>query len=221
MRILIQIFLMLLPWPTRRAALKAIFKFDIHPTASIGFSIVMPGALQMGEKSRIGSLTFIKGISSLEIGAFGKLGNLNWVTGNPAGSKVHFVPDVNRVPALKIGAHASITHRHLIDCTDTVTIGDFSTFAGWGSQILTHAIDLVECRQAAAPVSIGPYCFIGTRSVFLKGSSVGSHCVVAAGSVVTKPLNEPGMLYGGVPAEAIKALPTDWKYFSRTSGQVD
>jgi acetyltransferase-like isoleucine patch superfamily enzyme len=221
MRFLIQILLLFLPWPVRRRALNAAFNYQIDPSAHIGWSLILPRRLRMGTGSRIGSLTLVKGLSELAIETFGDLGHLNWVSGFPEGRSDHFAEDTGRYPALRIGAHAAITHRHLIDCTDTVTIGAFTTFAGWGSQILTHAIDLKSNRQSASPVSIGDYCFVGTRSVFLKGAIVPDHCVVAAGTIVAGPLEQTWSIYGGSPARHVKDLDKSYAYFSRPTGFVN
>ena len=80
------------------------------------------------------------------------LGNLNWVTGLPTGGGRYFLHQPERRPELRMGRHASVTNRHLIDCTGTVTIGAFATLAGFQSQILTHSIDLAAGRQASEPV---------------------------------------------------------------------
>ncbi len=113
----------------------------------------------MDAHSHIGHLTVCKGLDLLRLGPYASIGRANWITGLPAGSPKHFVDQDDRRPRLLIGEHAAITNRHLIDCTDTVSIGDFSTFAGFRSQILTHSIDIEACCQTSAPVSIGRYCF--------------------------------------------------------------
>jgi len=218
---LLQIGLFLAPWPIRRALLSKLFGFQIARTARIGLSIVIPGKLIMGEGARIGSLTFIKGIALLDLGERASIGNLNWITGFPANTlSAHFADQPDRYPSLVIGEHSAITHRHLIDCTDRVELGTHVTFAGWGSQILTHAIDLDVCRQRAAPVYIGSYSFVGTRCVFLKGASVPKASIVAAGSIVVGPLEESYCIYGGAPARKVRNAPRDYKYFDRETGFV-
>lgn len=49
---------------------------------------------------------------------------------------------------------------------------------------------------------IGKNCVIGIRSIILPGVTVGDHCVVAAGAVVTK--NAPNSIIAGNPAVVIK-----------------
>ena len=57
----------------------------------------------------------------------------------------------------------------------------------------------------SAPISIGDYVFIGTRCIILKGVTIGSKSIIAAGSVVTKSVPE-NCLAGGNPCRAIRKL---------------
>ncbi len=50
---------------------------------------------------------------------------------------------------------------------------------------------------------IGKNCVIGIRSIILPGVTVGDHCVVAAGAVVTKNA-PPNSIIAGNPAVVIK-----------------
>lgn len=50
---------------------------------------------------------------------------------------------------------------------------------------------------------IGKNCVIGVRSIILPGISVGDHCVVAAGAVVTRNA-PPHTVVAGNPAKVIK-----------------
>lgn len=218
--ILLRALIVCLPWCLRRILLENIYGYRIHRTAKIGFSWVFPDKLEMEEHSRIGHLTVCKGLSRLKLGASACLGNLNWITGFPRHLRTFFADNVSRAPELSLGAHAAITHRHLIDCTDRVAIGDFTTVAGFHTQILTHSVNLQANKQTAAPVSISSYCFVGTRCTILPGSLLPDHCVLAAGSVLEREQIDSYSLYGGVPARAIKSLPEDWQYFSRSVGFV-
>jgi acetyltransferase-like isoleucine patch superfamily enzyme len=216
----VQCLLMFLPWRLRRNALRLFFGYVIDPSARIGLSLISVRTLRMGPKARIGHLTRVKGLEELSIGEGASLGNLNWVTAFPVGHPVHFVADVGRIPSLVIERHAAITHRHLIDCTDRVVVGEYSTVAGWRSQILTHAIDIRLSRQSAASVSIGRYCFVGTGVIILKGAYLPDCSILSAGSVLASAMSENFVLYSGVPAVAIKSLDRDSGYFQRMQGFV-
>jgi hypothetical protein len=220
MSLLIQLLGLVLPWPIRRLLLQRLLRWEIADGARIGRSVLLVGHVCLGLGSRIGHLTFAKGLSLLEVGCKGRIGNLNWITGASKGSKFfHDQPD--RFPSLLLGDHASVTHRHLIDCTDSVKIGDFTTFGGWGSQILTHSIDVRLNRQRAAPVYIGCYCFVGTRVVLLKGAALPSYSVLSAGSVLARHETATHHLYSGNPASPVRALSEDLPYFQREVGYVD
>lgn len=222
MRKILMLIGFLLPWPWRRRWLCAVFGYEIHPGARIGWSWVQPGHLIMQAGARIGSGTVCKGLALVELEEGAHLGNLNWVTGLPPGSDRYFRHQPERRPELRLGRHASVTNRHLLDCTGTVTIGAFSTFAGFQSQILTHSIDLAASRQDSRPVRIGERCFVGTNCVLLGGSVLPDRSVLGAKSLLNKAFDEPGTLYGGVPARALRTLPTDeMKYFQRAEGWVD
>ena len=55
----------------------------------------------------------------------------------------------------------------------------------------------------SSPVSIGDDCFIGARTIILKGVSVGARTIVGAGSVVTK--NVPAdVVVAGNPAKNVR-----------------
>ena len=52
-------------------------------------------------------------------------------------------------------------------------------------------------------ISIGDNCFIGNRTILLYGVTIPDNTIVAAGSVVTKSINEAGCIVGGNPAKII------------------
>lgn len=220
MKKFISVVLFVVPWSIRRPILNLLFGYKIHPTARIGFSVICPARLEMGPRSCIGNLNMCKGLELLRLGETSLIGNLNWITGFPANDDRFFSADLGRRPELIIGDHAAITSRHLIDCTNRVTIGEYATVAGTRSQFLTHSINLHESRQSSRPIIIGKYCFIGTASVLLGGSALPDYCVLGACSLLNKSYTETHFLYAGNPARAIKALPQDMAYFQRISGFV-
>lgn len=57
----------------------------------------------------------------------------------------------------------------------------------------------------ALPITIGDGCWIGAHSLILGGVRIGSGCVVAAGSVVTRDVPD-NMLVAGVPARIKRKL---------------
>ena len=211
-----------LPWRLRRLALQAMCGFAIHKTAHISrLALVLSARLEMGPGSYIGPFTVCKGLELLRLEEYGFIGPFNWITAFPLGTRSrHFELDPGRKPQLIVERHAAITNRHIIDCTDEVTIGAFSTFAGFRSQILTHSIDLKESRQRSKSVHIGHHCFVGTGCVLLSGSALPDCSVLGAHSLLASRLETPGFVYAGNPAKPIKLVEPDAKYFFRDTGYV-
>jgi acetyltransferase-like isoleucine patch superfamily enzyme len=220
MRSILMFLSFLLPWSLRRSFLEKLLGYSLHPTSHIGFAWILPRHLIMDEHSRIGHLTLCKNIDLLHLGAHAIIGQLNWITGFPSGASRHFAHQTDRRPELIVETHASITSRHLIDCTARVRIGAFATVGGFRSQLLSHSIDLATSRQSAAPIEIGEYSFIGTNVVVLGGSVLPHHSVLGAQSLLNKKWSQPYQLYGGVPAKPLKEFSPEMEYFRRTKGFV-
>lgn len=217
---LLQVALFALPWSLRRRALSRLLGYEIHPTARIGLSLVLADRVHLGAHSVIGHLNLARGLHEIVLGEHASIGHINWIAGAPKADQRYYAAQPERAPSLIVGRHAAVTHRHLIDCTDRVHIGDFATLAGWRSQILTHAIDMALGVQTAGPVSIGEYCFVGTGVIVLKGASLPPRCVLAAGAVLVDAPSQTDAVYGGVPARIISSLDGTGKYFTRTTGHV-
>jgi serine acetyltransferase len=220
MKKLLMFFSLLLPWEMRRGLLERHFGYSIHPDSRIGFAWIFPRRLILEEGARIGHLTLCKNIDLLHLGAHAIVGQLNWITGFPSGPSRHFAHQIDRRPELIIETHAGISSRHLIDCTARVRIGAFATIGGFRSQLITHSIDLAAGRQSSEPIDIGEYCFTGTNSVILGGSTLPHHSVLGAQSLLNKKWEEPYRLYAGVPAKPIKELSPELGYFRRPEGFV-
>lgn len=220
-RFVFQIFISFLPWPIRRVVLCQVFGYKILPSARISpFSWVYPEQLTMREGARIGPLTVAIHLDSIEMGSFATIGRGNWITGHPKKSVAHFVHCVDRNSCLKMGDHSAITKSHIIDCTDSVLIGAFTTVAGYGSQFITHGIDYQTNRQDCRPISIGSYCLLGTRIVAVGGAVLPDYTVLGAGAVLTGKNVGSWHVYAGVPAKPVKEISKDAAYFSRSNGFV-
>lgn len=217
---IIQIAIMALPWSLRRRLLVGLFGFHIHPTARIGRSLLLTDRLEMGEGSVIKTLTMIKGMTEVNVGPQGRIGNLNWITGMPANDPVFFRNEPDRVSALIVGEAASITNRHFFDCSNRITVGRFATIGGFRSQFLTHSIDLSTNRQSSRPIEIGEYCFLGTGVIMLKGAAIGPRCVLGAGSMLRQAFQDEYKLISGNPAKPVRDLDPSAAYFTRTGGRV-
>lgn len=221
--ILCKFFLAIIPvWAIKRFLLVVLFKYDIDPSARIGYSYIFPSRLYMGPESIIGHASVCKGLSALWMGRRATIGRLNWITGFPKGSaNSHYSKQPKRDPQLVMGEHSAITNRHLIDCTDKVVLGPFSILAGFCSQILTHSVNIQAAQQCSQPVIIGRNVFVGTGTIILPGVKIPSFSVIAAGSVLSKPIFIKYSLYGGVPARFIKLINPASNYFTRSIGFIE
>lgn len=221
MKFFICFLLIFLPFRAKRFLYKKLLGYEIHYHAKIGMSLVFPGKLTMDKNSKIGHFSVIKGVAEVALGESASIGNLNWISGFPLNTdSLHFSDQLDRRPKLKLGMHSAITNRHLIDCTDSVIIGCFSTFAGFRSQILTHSVSISEARQRSGPVTIGDYTFVGTGCIFLPNASLPSFSVLAAGSVLNKAYHDQYWLYAGSPARPIKQIEPSNSYFTRKTGFI-
>jgi acetyltransferase-like isoleucine patch superfamily enzyme len=216
-----RLLIVLLPWKLRRLALNSWLKYNIDKTAYIGFAWIFPRYLSMAPGARIDHFSVALHLDEIVLGENTRIGRSNWITGFPAGTASrHFQHQTNRTSSLKIGRESAITKKHHLDCTNSLEIGDFTTVAGYNSQLLTHSISLEDNRQDSKPIHIGNYCFIGTNVVILGGSSLPDYSVLGAKSLLNARFNTSHFLYAGVPAKAIKPLPRDLNYFNRKQGFV-
>lgn len=87
---------------------------------------------------------------------------------------------------LTVGEHVNWGIGCYAAAMDSVTIGDYCRF-GPNCVIVDHDHDYrgnMETDYVKAPISIGEHTWVCANCVITKGSRIGSHCVIAAGSVV-------------------------------------
>jgi acetyltransferase-like isoleucine patch superfamily enzyme len=218
---LLKIVSFFFPWFLRRRILNKCFGYKIHPNARIGFAWVFPKELILAADSRIDHFTVAIHLNKIELGPKATISRGNWITGFPREAKsLHFKHQMDRKAELVLGEASNITKNHHFDCTSHIHIGRFTTIAGYQSQFLTHSIDVYENRQDSHPILIGDYSFVGTNVVVLGGSTLPSHSVLGAKSLLNKQFSEEWILYGGIPAKKISEIPRTAKYFTREEGYV-
>jgi acetyltransferase-like isoleucine patch superfamily enzyme len=122
---------------------------------------------------------------------------------------------------LLVGEHVYIGDDCVVSCSDLIEIGSFTLLAH-GVQVYdndSHPLDANEreadwraikgsgARSADAiehaPVRIGARAWLGFGAAVLKGVTIGSGAIVAAGSVVTGDV-EPYAVVAGNPARPIR-----------------
>lgn len=63
-------------------------------------------------------------------------------------------------------------------------------------------------KHVSKPITIGRGSWIGARAIILGGGSVGENAVVAAGAVVSRPV-EAGAVVAGIPARPVRKVPPE------------
>ena len=192
---------------------------SIEPGAKIGISIILSDTLTMAEGARVGHFNFIN-VRTIKMGKMAIIGHLNRVNG-----PIELVLDkraaignrntISRGPLgvtwglarLQLGRLSKITANHWVDCTRSVTFGDYTTLAGKGSQIWTHGYVHDEKGPGRyrmdGSVSIGSNVYIGSACFVSMGVTIGDGIVVGGGTSVAKSLSEPGTYVSA----AIRRLP--------------
>jgi acetyltransferase-like isoleucine patch superfamily enzyme len=94
---------------------------------------------------------------------------------------------------VSIGAHSPVHIGHRVRISRDVVIE---------SATLDFDDARPPYRHISKPITIEDGVWIGTRAVILGGTTIGEHSVIAAGTVVTKPV-APYSIVGGVPAKVI------------------
>lgn len=106
---------------------------------------------------------------------------------------------------LRIGDGVILNSGVHIDCWESVTIGD-RAIVGVDTMIADSDMHGVAGAPARVlPVKIGAGTWIGARCTVMPGVSVGSRCVVGAGSLVTKNIPDE-TVWAGNPAKQIRTL---------------
>ena len=90
-----------------------------------------------------------------------------------------------------------------------ITIGNHAFIGPYcGFYTAAHPIDYSNRNKGlekALPIVVGDNCWFGANVSVMPGVTIGSGCVIAAGSVVTHDIPENSMI-AGVPAKVIKTI---------------
>ena len=111
--------------------------------------------------------------------------------------------------AIDIGAGTFIGSHCEFNAIESIRIGQNCLIAS-GSRFIDHnhgtemGTPMKLQPEISQPIQVGSDVWIGTNCVVLKGVTIGDGAIVAAGSVVTKPV-ERYTIVGGIPARLIRA----------------
>jgi len=193
----------------------------VHPKSKVGFSLLwINNELVLNEASLIGDFNLIL-IDNLAIDRNGRIGDRNkllgpydFILGKAAaignGNSCYRAPlGVTQGKAiLRLGELSKITSFHRIDCTCTITMGDYCTLAGHESQLWTHSYYHDRTGPGRfrldGPIEIGNNVNIGSRSVITCGVRIADGITIGANSSISKSLLKAGV-YVNQPLRFIEA----------------
>jgi acetyltransferase-like isoleucine patch superfamily enzyme len=115
----------------------------------------------------------------------------------------------DRKAILRIGVDSGVSDRTKINVSQSVIIGNHCSI-GWDCDIWDtdwHRVNYLdrESNSLSKPVVIEDHVWIGSRSIIMKGVTIGSDSVIGAGSVVNKDVPQ-NSLVAGHPARVIRKI---------------
>ncbi|WP_231754225.1 acyltransferase [Caulifigura coniformis] len=130
--------------------------------------------------------------------------------GCDAGQGSYFVCEGSNC-ALTIGEGSTFVAVQLAVTEDgsSLVIGKDCMFA-YDIEVRTGDSHGIRCAEtgrrlnAARDVTIGDHVWVAAHALVLKGVSIAAGCVVATGAVVTKSVEEGGVVVGGNPAQVLR-----------------
>ena len=113
---------------------------------------------------------------------------------------------------VQIGEHTWVGPFTLLDGGGGLKIGRYCSIST-GCQLLTHdtvrwSLSGGKMQSEYARTCVGDCCFLGSHAIVTKGVSIGNHCLIAAGAVVTGDI-EDFSIAAGAPARAIGKVEFD------------
>jgi acetyltransferase-like isoleucine patch superfamily enzyme len=115
---------------------------------------------------------------------------------------------ISVIGVLSIGNEFSISAESSIIAQKHVSFGD-NVLISWGSLIMDSDFHKIYNSKGIQincplPIRIGNKVWIGCRTLILKGVNLADGIVVAASSTVSKSIEIPNSIVGGIPAKIIQ-----------------
>ena len=181
----------------------------VHQTARIRCSLILADRLYMGRGTRIGRFNGIK-VRRLVMRNGAYIGHLNWISGGLSigllehGAIGHLnivnssmLASCRRRPQLRLGVGSKITAGHFVNVCETTTLGNYTTIAGFGSQLWTHGFvhhsEGPGRGEVRGRITIGDNVYIGSNCTLQPGITIANAVSVGAHASVAKSLLEPGV----------------------------
>jgi len=113
---------------------------------------------------------------------------------------------------VRVGAETWVGPFTILDGTGGLTIGRHCDISA-GVQIYTHDTLARTLTGGAAPVTyapvtIGDCSYLGPHAIVSRGVTIGSHCVIGAGSLVNRDLPDHAIAFG-TPARVVGTVEID------------
>ncbi len=113
---------------------------------------------------------------------------------------------------IEIGRNFFCNKNCFFRSSSKITFGE-DCLLGWNVQINTSDGHVVShdgvVKPSELPVAIGNHVWLTANTIVTKGVSIADGCIIAQGAVVTKSVDEPNTLSGGVSS---KVLATNVKW---------
>jgi acetyltransferase-like isoleucine patch superfamily enzyme len=230
LRLATLVLIALMPSWLKRPVLRWLLGFKIGKGVTIGITILDCDSMVIGDGVKIGHFNAFFRVKDCRVGAHTRIGFGNIFRGGEMISigpycdilrfnEINAIPEPDLVnhaePHFMLGAGSVIAASHKIDFTGGVSFGKRVVVGGRFSSVWTHN------RQIAKPVSVGDCTYIGSDVKISPGVRIPEKCIVGMGSVVAKSLSGSHMLFGGVPAKAIKALDEEGLFLVENKTRAD
>ncbi len=135
-------------------------------------------------------------------------------------SVIYMGTEIRSPSRIRIGANSSIGHNCVLDGRGGLEIGKCVNLSSevmlWTMQ---HNPQSPVFDVKVAAIVVEDYAWLSARAIILPGVTIGEGAVVAAGAVVTKPV-EPYVIVAGIPAHPIGERPRNLSYRLGTDDSI-
>ena len=142
----------------------------------------------------------ITGFKNIELGDNIHFGRYSSINANDGKIKIGNNVGVN------YNTNINASNNGLIEIGDNVTFGQNIVIRASDHEYKNTDIPIADQGHTGGKIIIGNDVWVGANTVITRNTNIGSHCIINAGSVVTRDV-ESNSIFGGNPAKLIKKLP--------------
>lgn len=192
---------------------RRVYGFRIGKNVRIGVSVLDVKDLDLADGAEIGHGNVLTGSDKVTLGRGAKIGFCNLIRGgrdvrlddyawvmrfNVLNSIPNPEIESPADPRLHLGKGACVVSGHRLDFTDRIELGTNVVVAGRNSSLWTHN------RQQTKPIVIDDYCYLGSEVRLAPGASLAHGSMLGLGAVLTKAVEDRGVIVAGVPAKVLR-----------------